>query len=237
MIETRGLTRRFGHKTVLQNLNFNAQAGESVLLLGQNGSGKSTLIRMLAGLLRPHSGQISLLGYGIGAQLPILRRKLGVILHQPLLYEQLTAAENLKLYAALYDIDNPPAQIDFLLQRFGMKRHADEIVRTFSRGMKQRLALARALLNSPQILLLDEPYTGLDQAGCEVLNTILQTQSQLGNTILMTTHDLTYASQAATRIDFLADRHITESLPADGITPAELAERFKLASAAEGVSV
>lgn len=233
MIEVKGLTRRFGHKTVLQDLDFQAEAGECVLLLGQNGSGKTTLIRILAGLLRPHGGQISLLGHGVGADLPILRRQLGVVLHQPLLYEHLTAAENLKLYAALYDIDNSPAQIEYMMQRFSMKRHADEIVRTFSRGMKQRLSLARALLNSPQILLLDEPYTGLDPSGCETLTETLKQQAELGQAILMTTHDLTYASQAATRIDILADRRISESLPAGDFSTGELAARYKLAVGAE----
>ncbi len=221
MIEVRQLTKRFGHKTVLSDLDLHAPPGSLVALLGQNGSGKTTLLRILSGLLKPGSGQVLLQGTPLNETSQSERQNWGVVLHQPLLYEHLSATENLRFYADLYGLSQANQRIAVLLEQVGLERAANSLVRTYSRGMKQRLALARALLPKPQLLLLDEPYSGLDQESSLALNQLLQEELALGHTVLMTTHELGYALQVATRFDLLARGRIAAS---------QLANQFSLDS-------
>lgn len=226
MLEVSRLSKRFGSNRVLTNINLTLQPGEVVALFGPNGAGKTTLIRLICGLERPDSGQVLL--HQDGQVLPVTDQKhtLGVILHQPLLYEALTPHENLRFYAKLYGLPDPEQRITELLERVGLKKRAQDSVRIFSRGMKQRLALARAMLHQPRILMLDEPYTGLDREGCALVNTLLKEEAAKGCLILLTSHDFDNISLTATRFDVLTGGRISLSQPAGDLTGAQLAAAY-----------
>ncbi len=230
MIEVRGLVKRFGYKTVLRGLNFQAAPGEFVALMGPNGAGKTTFLRVLATLARPSLGEVRVGGLRLPAQASIVRRLVGVVLDQPLLYGDLTAEENLRYYGRLYGVPDLEARVGELLERVGLTASRRQRVRTFSRGMWQRLAIARALLNEPPLLLLDEPYSGLDPAASERLNEVLQTQAAAGRTILMTSHDLARARALATRLDILAGGVIAASASPDGLGPGDLEALYREAT-------
>ena len=159
--------------------------GEVTCLLGPNGAGKTTLLRALAGLASIQGGQISLDGQPIDYKDQSVRRRIGLIMHQPFLYENLTGLENLRFYAELYQTNQSIDTLKTALERVGLSPTCEDPIRAFSRGMKQRLTLARALLHDPDILLMDEPYTGLDQQGCTLLNQILNEEKSAGRLILI----------------------------------------------------
>lgn len=222
MIEARNLVRRYGYRTVLRDLNFTAAPGEFVALLGPNGAGKTTLLRVFAGLLRPTSGIVTVAGCLLPLQAMELRTRLGVVSHQPLLYGDLTAAENLRFYGQLYGVAHLSARIEALLALTGLETVRNDLVRTFSRGMQQRLAIGRAMLPDPQVLLLDEPHTGLDQDACVMLDQTLSQVAGQGRTLLMASHDLARSAALASRVDILVKGQIiastaTAALPPDGL--------------------
>jgi len=161
MIVVKKLVKRFGPITVLRELDLEISSGEFVALLGPNGAGKTTLLRILATLSKPNSGLVKVASYKLPEQAIYVRAQLGVVSHQPLLYGDLTAEENLNFYSRLYNIAS--ARREQVLELVGLASRKNDLVRTFSRGMQQRLAIGRAILHSPRILLLDEPHTGLDQ--------------------------------------------------------------------------
>lgn len=202
-LEIRGLKKHFGLKPILRGVDLSVNAGERVALLGANGAGKTTLLRILAGLTRPGAGQIMLDGLNLLQQTRAVRRKIGFVAHQPYLYDELTALENLLFFARMYALEQPQARAVELLQRVGLSKKARERAHSLSRGQLQRLALARALLHRPQLLLLDEAETGLDQEGLEVLNELLQEHRAKSGTILFTTHDLERAIERSDRIALL----------------------------------
>ena len=222
MIEVHGLLKRFGPKTVLRGLDFRVESGQFVALLGPNGAGKTTFLRILASLARPTLGQVSIAGYSLPHQAAEVRRQLGVVSHQPLLYGDLSAEENLRFYGRMYGIDRLEGRISEVLDLIGLNARRRDVVRTFSRGMQQRLAIGRAILHDPQVLLLDEPHTGLDQDACEMLDTVLRQVGASGRTVLMTSHDLARAAGLAERFDVLSRGRIQAStrsidLPQDGL--------------------
>ena len=222
MIEARNLVRRYGYRTILRDLNFTAAPGEFVALLGPNGAGKTTLLRVFAGLLRPTSGVVTVAGCLLPHQTMDLRSRLGVVSHQPLLYGDLTAAENLRFYGQLYGVAHLSARIEALLALTGLEAVRNDLVRTFSRGMQQRLAIGRAMLPDPQVLLLDEPHTGLDQDACVMLDQALSQVAGQGRTLLMASHDLARSAALASRVDILVRGQIiastaTAALPPDGL--------------------
>ncbi len=222
MIEARNLVRRYGYRTVLRDLTFTAAPGEFVALLGPNGAGKTTLLRVFAGLLRPTSGIVTVAGCLLPLQAMDLRTRLGVVSHQPLLYGDLTAAENLRFYGQLYGVAHLSARIEALLALTGLETVRNDLVRTFSRGMQQRLAIGRAMLPDPQVLLLDEPHTGLDQDACVMLDQTLSQVAGQGRTLLMASHDLARSAALASRVDILVKGQIiastaTAALPPDGL--------------------
>lgn len=179
MITARGLGKRFGAKRVLEGIAFDLAAGEFLVVTGRNGSGKTTLLRLCAGLSTPTAGTV---------EVAVERAEIGYVGHEPLVYRELTALENLDLYGRLYAVPERRERIGMLLERFELWESRNEQVRTFSRGMTQRLALCRALLHEPSLLILDEPYNALDTAGAELLD------RQLGElrpraTFLVATHD------------------------------------------------
>jgi heme exporter protein A len=173
MIELRKLTKSFGSKYALRGVNLRVMPGESLVIFGPNGAGKSTLIRILSSLSRPTSGTVHIGGLDLATHADGIRRHLGVVSHAPLLYDNLTAEENLRFFAGLYGMSQPEPRITLLLTQVGLTTRRGDLVRTFSRGMVQRLAIARALLHDPQVLLLDEPDTGLDPQAAEMLHDLL----------------------------------------------------------------
>jgi len=190
MIKIEGLVKSYGLNAVLKGVNLHVQAGEFVGLVGANGAGKSTLMKIVATLLKPTEGTVKVGGWSLPEHTDRVRPHLGYVSHDLLLYPDLTAAENLRFYARLYGLANADARINTSLKQVGLYTRRDDLLRTFSRGMGQRLALARATLHEPDILLLDEPYTGLDVQGSDLLDEWLTREKDRGRTILLITHDI-----------------------------------------------
>jgi len=163
VIVVKKLVKRFGLKAVLKGLDFEVQPGEFVALLGPNGAGKTTFLRVLASLSRPSLGSVQVAGYKLPDEAAAVRARLGVVSHLPLLYGDLTAEENLRFYGRMYNISNLEPRITEVLEMVGLDNRRRDLVRTYSRGMQQRLAIGRAVLHDPDVMLFDEPYTGLDQ--------------------------------------------------------------------------
>ncbi len=222
MIEVRSLIKRFGLKTVLRGLNFSVKPGEFVALLGPNGAGKTTFLRILATLSRPALGQVMIAGYQLPGQAAAVRRRLGVVSHQPLLYGDLTAEENLKFFGKMYAITDMDDRISEVLDLVGLAPRRRDLVRTFSRGMQQRLAIGRAVLHDPEVMLFDEPHTGLDQDASAMLDNVLQEVAARGRTVVMTSHDLARVGDLASRFDILSRGVITASVQRDEIGPDQL---------------
>lgn len=202
-IEVRDVTKRFGHKTALYRINLFLKKGDFLALLGPNGAGKTTLIQILSSLMRPTTGDLWIAGHDVGKKGEELRRIIGVISHHTFLYDHLTAYENLIFYGLMYDVKNLSEKIEGLLERVGLRDRRHERVHTFSRGMQQRLSIARAVLHNPSILLLDEPYAGLDRKGGEMIKEILEDHRKRGCTIVMTSHDLERAVELCNRVAIL----------------------------------
>jgi heme exporter protein A len=222
MIEVTRLIKRFGPKTVLRGLDFHVEQGEFVALLGPNGAGKSTFIRILASLSRPNLGSVSVAGYALPEHAAEVRQRLGVVTHQPLVYGELNAEENLRFYGRMYGVERLEKRIDAVLDMVGLTARRKDLVRTYSRGMQQRLAIGRAVLHDPEVLLLDEPHTGLDQDASEMLDSALKVVSARGRTVVLTSHDLARVTDLAGRFDILTRGKIAgsisrQSLPQDGL--------------------
>jgi heme exporter protein A len=225
LIETEALVKAYGILPVLRQLNLTVTRGEFVALLGPNGSGKSTLLRMLSGLSKPTAGIIRIGGWTLPDEAYAVRAQIGMVSHKPLLYENLSAIENLQFFARLYNLprDSVEARIKEMLMQVGLAKRGHDLVRTFSRGMSQRLSIARALLHNPDILMLDEPYTGLDQDASAILDSLLQTAYTGGRTIIMSTHDLGRAATIASRAVIISRGVIAYDQPTAGLDPLQLA--------------
>jgi len=211
MIKVRRLVKRFGLKTVLSGLDLDVRPGEFVALLGPNGAGKTTLIRILASLSRPSLGDLSVAGHRLPNEAAAVRARLGVVSHLPLLYGDLTAEENLRFYGKLYGIARLNERVSEVLEMIGLESRRGDLVRTFSRGMQQRLAIGRAVLHDPDVMLFDEPHTGLDQDASAMLDEVLHSVAAQGRTVLMTSHDLARSEALATRFDILSHGSIVAS--------------------------
>ena len=200
MIEIQGLTKTFGPRTALDGVDLSVREGEYVALVGPNGAGKTTLLRILATLSQPTSGAVQVGGLDLSSAGEEARRRIGFLSHRTLLYDDLTAEQNLRFYGRMYDLDPTSPRVAELLERVGLGLRRSDLVRTFSRGMKQRLAVARAVLHEPELLLLDEPYTGLDPQAVDMLGDLLAELAGAGCTILLTTHRLARALSAGQRV-------------------------------------
>jgi len=216
------LVKRFGYKMVLKGMEFTAEPGEFVGLLGPNGAGKTTFLRILSSLSRPTMGLVRVAGYQLPQQAAGVRANLGVLSHQPLLYGDLTGEENLQFFGRMYAVDGLEARIGEVLELVDLSRRGQDLVRTYSRGMAQRLAIARAVIHDPGILLLDEPYTGLDQDASVMLDTVLKQIAAQGRTVVMTSHDLVRTADLCSRFDVLSRGKIIasasrEEIPQDGL--------------------
>ncbi len=227
IIEVEQLHKVYGSLPVLRGLDFAVARGECILLLGPNGSGKSTLLRLLSGLSKPTSGVIRIGGWEMPGEAMAVRGQIGLVAHQPLLYGNLTARENLEFYGKLYGMATEARgrSIADLLRRVGLRKRADSLARHFSRGMQQRLSIARALLHQPQVLLLDEPYTGLDQAAGKLLDELLLEAEGDRRTIIMSTHQLERIPPMAGRALILARGRICWDEAINGDDLAEIYRR------------
>jgi len=227
MIEVKGLIKRFGLKNVLAGVNFSAIPGEFVVLLGPNGAGKTTFLRILSSLSRPTLGNVTVAGYSLPSQAAAVRMRLGVVSHMPLLYGDLTAEENLRFFSKMYNINGMDQRITEVLSLVGLSTRRKDMVRTFSRGMQQRLAIGRAVLHDPEVMLFDEPYTGLDQEASEMLDGVLQNVAAAGRTVVMTSHDLARAEDLGTRFDVLTKGRIGNSIHKNDLGGQNLLSYYK----------
>lgn len=205
------ITKRLGRKTVLDNLTFTAGRGNIIGLIGPNGAGKTTLMRLLSTLMRPDRGYIEVAGHRLPEEAASARRVIGFVSHTSLLYPALTAEENLKFYARLYGMADSCEAIHGVLDLVGLYERRTDLVRTFSRGMQQRLALGRAVLHRPLILLLDEPFNGLDLDGCDRFAGYIQEIVREGMTVVLASHLLAGIELLADRFDILLHGRLVKS--------------------------
>ena len=231
MIIVKKLVKRFGMKTVLRGLDFEVGQGEFVAILGPNGAGKTTFLRILASLSRPTLGELSVAGFRLPSQAASVRSRLGVVTHLPLLYGDLTAEENLRFFGRMYDVSNVSKRIDEVLEMVGLSARRSDLVRTFSRGMQQRLAIGRAILHDPEVMLFDEPHTGLDQDACDMLDNLLRNVAGRGRTVVMTSHDLARVEDLATRFDVLSRGVVNASIAHDKLGKSNLLDFYRKALA------
>jgi heme ABC exporter ATP-binding subunit CcmA len=190
MVRLQGVTKRFAHVWALRGIDLEIRRGRCLGIFGANGAGKTTLLNILATLARPSSGQVTIAGYDAVREADKIRPLLGVLGHRTYLYGDLTASENLQFYGRLFGVPNAHQRSQEWLHRVGLDPDSRQRVRTFSRGMQQRLAIARVLLHEPELLLLDEPYTGLDQNAVGRLQHLLDDLQAAERTIILSTHDL-----------------------------------------------
>ena len=217
IINIQGLSKAYGIMPVLQNVHLTINRGEFVALLGPNGSGKSTLLRCLTGLTKPTEGKLTIGGWEMPQEAMAVRAQIGIVGHQNLLYSNLTATENLRFFARLYGISQlgQNERIPALLDQVGLTRRSRDLVRDYSRGMQQRLSIARALLHEPDVLFLDEPYTGLDQTAAASLDELLDQTRTTQQTIVMTTHQLHRAHQLTNRAVILSHGKVVHDATID----------------------
>ncbi len=210
-LEIDGVSKYYGHFPALRNIRLKVESGSTVALLGRNGAGKTTLLKILAGLSKPSEGKVRIGGTEVREQQT--RRKIGVLGHGISLYDELSAIENLTIFAKLYGLDDPTRKAMAWLERTGLDRVRDGLVREFSRGMRQRLAVARAFIHEPQVLLLDEPFTALDDRAIAVLQDLLADAHANGRTIIMSTHQLREALELATDVVLIQRGQIAHTGP------------------------
>jgi heme exporter protein A len=224
-LEITKLKKSYGLKPVLRGIDLAVERGQRVALLGANGAGKTTLLRILAGLAEPDAGQVCIDGRNILDDALQARRAVGFVTHQPYLYDDLTVMENLLFFGRMYGVKQRSERARVLLERVGLLKRAGDRASALSRGLLQRLALARALLHAPRLLLLDEPDTGLDEEGIALLETILNEQVQDGGAVLFTTHRFEHAVRWSDHTGFLRGGRVayfgeTRALEASGARQA-----------------
>ena len=197
------LTKSFGGLNALNDLSFAVKTGEFLTIFGPNGAGKTTLIRILSTIMKASSGTITIGGFSLATDSEKIRRQIGVIGHQTFLYDELTAEENLRFYGKLYEVEDLNSKIETTISEVGLRLRRKDRVRTFSRGMQQRLSIARAMIHDPTFLLLDEPYTGLDQHAAGMLSDWLERLRDRNHTTLLVTHNLERGLEMADRVAVL----------------------------------
>ena len=218
MLRAEELHHSFGSVRALDGISFSVRPGQTLAIFGPNGAGKTTLLKVLAGLIRPQRGHAHVDGG---------RRAIGWIGHQAQLYNQLTVNENLRFWASLYDV-HPPGE---LLARLGLEEHADRPVRALSRGLVQRVAIARALVHNPAVLLLDEPFTGLDRTAAETLGRLLAQHAAAGRATVLVTHNVEEGTGLATDVAFMRAGRFVHFAPRAGRGPQQVGEEYRNAIA------
>jgi heme exporter protein A len=205
LLDVRGLQRSFGRVRILRGVDLSLRAGEALAVVGPNGAGKTTLLRLLAGLMKPSAGQIRVLDQPVTHGSADTRRAIGLLSHHSLLYDDLTLLENLSFTARLYRLERPRIRAAAALEEAGLADRANELPRRLSRGLLQRAAIARALLHDPRLLLLDEPFTGLDAPAADRLRSDLRNRLARGLGVVLVTHHLAEVWQLASRVAVLVE--------------------------------
>ncbi len=213
-----GVEKRFGHLIALRGVDLEVNEGSSLVLFGPNGAGKSTLLRLIATLGKPSTGKVRIRGVDTQQEPERVRSAIGLISHQTLLYEDLTAAENLIFYGKLYGLPDLKDRVQISLEAVGLEGREHDRVRVFSRGMKQRLAIARATLHEPAILLLDEPFTGLDASARTMLSDLLMGLREAGRTVVLVTHDLYLGLKLSDQFVILNRGRVTSRGESEGLS-------------------
>ena len=226
MIYVKSLMKNYGLNPVLRGIDLHVNPGEFVALVGPNGAGKSTMMRIVSTLLQPTSGEVTIGGWPLTTHAHKVRRHIGLVSHQPMLYGDLSAAENLTFFSRLYQLDNREERVMQALKNVGLFARQRDAVQTFSRGMLQRLTIARATLHEPDVLLLDEPYTGLDQDASHLLDDLLRTEMDNGRTILMITHDLVHGLNLCHRIAILNRGRIVADIASNTVDSTEFLDIY-----------
>jgi len=217
------LGRAYGERVVLRGLTFALPAGRTLAVFGPNGAGKTTLLRILATLLRPHAGRATVLGRDVHREGWAVRGRLGLLAHEPMLYRDLTARENLRYHARLHGV--ALARVEELLEAVGMRLRGDEPVRTLSRGMTQRVAICRAVLHAPEVLLLDEPFANLDPGAGELVAPLIGRAA--GATRVLISHDVEAGLAEADLVLGLRGAEVALLAPAAGVSPADVRELYR----------
>lgn len=225
-VEVRGVTKAFGKRKVLDNISFNIERGGFLSLFGPNGAGKTTLVKIMATLIQPTEGEVLIQGLATDRQALDIRGRIGLISHSPLLYPDLNALENLRYYADLYLIKNPEVRIEELLEEIELSHRRYDLVRTYSKGMLQRLSIARALLHRPAILFLDEPHTGLDPHAVDILDELIG-GIRKEHTFVMITHNLDKGLEMCTEAMIIDSGKIVYHRPSRDIDLEEFSAVYR----------
>jgi heme exporter protein A len=222
-VDVRGVVKSYDHRPILRGVDLAVEAGQTLAVLGPNGSGKTTLLRLIATLSSPTRGEIALFGRPAGPA-PEVRRRIGLVAHESLLYDNLSVAENLRFFAGLYGL--AAGRVEAMLAQAALQPIAGRRARVLSRGQRQQVNLARALLHDPDILILDEPYTGLDVTAADRLTATLRAEAGRGRTVIFTTHDLAEAGALDASLTVLLDGRLTEVMRPGSLDDARLAAWF-----------
>ena len=225
--QTVALVRRFGRRRAVAGVDLAISAGECLAVFGPNGAGKTTLLRLLAGLLRPTSGDVLLLGKRLTSQATAERGRVGLISHQSMLYDVLTVAENIAFAARLHGVRDPDAATARAMMRLGLQGRELTPVRALSRGWQQRVSIARAIVHDPALVLLDEPYTGLDVAGARALTELLRALRDDGAALALVTHSVDEGLALATHAAIMLDGTIRRHDATAGVDPAAYAAQYR----------
>ncbi len=231
-LQIENVSKDFGRIIALRGINFSVESGEFVSILGRNGAGKTTLLNIISGVSKPTEGSVQLFGTDPSDRQN--KAKLAVISHEMFLYENLTAIENLEYYSRIYAVPNASERVEQVLRDIELSHRRFDLVSTYSRGMTQRLTIARALLHEPALLLLDEPFTGLDQHAIGMLIDLLKKQRDMGRTILLTTHDLHTAQELSDRFIVIEKHRIVKDGKMEDTGPDEIRNEFFSSSVSGG---
>jgi heme exporter protein A len=234
MIEIKKLTKQADNKLILRGIDLSITQGETVAILGPNGAGKSTLLKVLATLIKPTSGLVKINGLDLKKDHIEVKKMFGYLPHSSLLYDHYTPLENLVFFGNLYGVKDVEDRARKLVNEVGLSFFINEPVKNFSRGMIQRIAIARAIIHEPKIMLLDEPHTGLDQGAISILNNVVLSMKQKGCTTLMVTHDFKQAAEICDRIIIVKNGKIADDFKINSQSLSLVSEKYQVL--VEGVS-
>ena len=220
-VRLRGVVKSFGRTRVLRGVDLDARWGQTLSLVGANGSGKTTLLKILATLAKPDSGQIVVGGLSLLRSGAAVRKRIGVVTHDPLLYDDLTGRENLRFYCRMFGVAEAEERVESVTEMVGMEARLDQRVGAMSHGMKKRFSIARALLHDPPLLLMDEPESGLDQEAVGLLDAIILERSDGRRAVIMTTHDLERAVRLGDTLAILSNGRVSYAGDADSESARE----------------
>jgi len=226
VINAEAITKTFGVHDALRGIDLAVNPGESIVILGPNGAGKTTLLKILATIMNPTSGSLFVFGLNVKDEAENIRRRIGVVSHQSFFYSSLTIYENLEFYARMYGIDNHNSRIKEVIEMVGMTDRLHDRTNTLSRGMQQRISIARALLHNPDIVLLDEPETGLDQQALSMLWRLLRDDKEKNRTVIVSTHNLERALEFADSVIILRRGSIVYQQLAKSLNSSSLKQAY-----------